>query len=225
MFVTVFATGDWNIAGFPAIAFCLWFLAMLVLPVRVVVGDDGLYAHYGFARFYVPVASIIEVERPGFGNEFHVHRRNKGAVIFTGASAEGERFLVSASRMLRAKKRALEPETVFARQGRSFREWADGVRGLVDEARGYREAHVPRERALSHLKNSALSPELRIGAALALTENATTEEKQAIDDAIAGVASPTLKRVLTNVTKGALEDAESAQVEFEEEAERAKTGL
>jgi hypothetical protein len=201
-----------------------WFLGMVTMPVHVTVGEDGLYAWYGAARYYVPIAKIEEVLSPVHHPSVSVVLTNGYSVVFQGEMKEAERMSHALEIVLARRKRGASPESVFARDGRSFADWARGARALVDESAGsYRAAKAPRDLALSHATNEKLPHDVRIGAVLAIAPDATNDEKAALARMIDGVASPTLKRVLANAADGNLDEAEEAHDLYE--AERAETKL
>jgi hypothetical protein len=201
-----------------------WFLAMASMPVHVTVGEDGLYAWYGLARYYVPIARIEEAMPPHDGPFVRVTMTSGATLVFRGETRESQLMFRALKKVLaHHKKKGAPPESVFARDGRSFAEWARGARALVDETAGsYRAAKAPRDLALSHAMNEKLPHDVRIGAVLAIAPDATNDEKAALARVIEGVASPTLQRVLANAANGNLDEAEEAHDLYEIERSQTK---
>jgi hypothetical protein len=209
----LFVTLSW----LSALAFALWFLTMLMLPVRVNVGEDGLYAWYGLARRYVPMDQVEEVTPPIIDGSVSVTLSDGTVLRFRGEMGDAGRMADCLSHILKVRKKRDLPESVFARGGRSFAEWSRAARALVDATASYRAAKAPRSLALEHATNERLPPNVRIGAVLAIAPDATDEEKRALVRVVEGIASPSLKRVFEHAATGNLEKAEAANLAYEQE--------
>lgn len=218
----------------PLVAFGGWLVGILSTfagwqrlrrPPAVVVGSDGVRIERPFGDVTIPYPEIAKVWAQGA--ELFIRKTSGELVTVSGGlAAPGREPEAAASSLTLGIVRRIEEArrvhgegtravaSVLDRRGRSFEAWRAALKAAVSSDAGYRSAGLTLDDIAAALTDATLSPDQRLGAAIALREAAAPDARQRIRVA-AGLTSGDELRV-------ALERAAEEEVDAESLAEAAE---
>lgn len=201
----------------------------LLLPQRLLVGEDGVLLRWAGRTRFVPFARIVAVRETPLGIELDLGWEEPPLEIRVGhradTQAQKRAQIVARIDAGMAAQRALahaDDEGMLARGERPLEAWIDAAEALGQGDAGYRVAAIPRDRLWAVLENAAADPSAREAAAIALRVQLADEERERLDLVAQRSASPRLRITLDAVTTGV--DAAGLRAVLEDEPEPALRG-
>lgn len=194
----------------------------IVLPQRLVIGEDGVLLRWAGRTRFVPFARLVAVRETPLGIELDLGWEQPPLEIRVAHRADTQTRkraeIVAKIEAGLAAQRALahaDDEAVLARGERPLEDWirASEAAGVGDA--GYRVAAIPRDRLWAVLENAAAEPSAREAAAIALRVQLDDAERERLDRVAQKSASPRLRITLDAVTTGA--DAAGLRAVLEDE--------
>jgi len=182
-------------------------LAPMVVPRKVLVGEDGISLRWAGRGTYLPFTSVVSVQGTALGVAIDLtDGRTLEVRLGHRGDIDGGRRRALLARIEagiaahRASGPADDEEALLARGRRTYVAWLEDLRTLA-RAEGYRSVALPRERLWRLLENPAAEPSAREGAAIALRFAATETERERISSVATKSASPRLRVTLDAVAK------------------------
>lgn len=191
----------------------------------VVAGSDGLSIQEGSLSRFIGFTRITAVSETNLGLKLSLAGGEEVEVTLISPellkkSASGVALSVALAERRRAHLLALieaeiapqEPHAIRAaalleRQGRSLDAWRAALGELLREASGdYRRATLSKDQATQVLEDGKAPPELRIGAALALSPGADAGTYARLRVAIETCVNPAVRIALTQASYGDLDE-------------------
>lgn len=211
-FSHVVTAGTLAIGAVPCALILAWLRAKIA-PTWVHVGTDGVLIRTAFRERFVPHGAIIDAAPTLGGLEGVYHfvtltlRNGKQAKISVANAASGvtliERiFAARTSAGAQGRARVIES---LARSGRSASEWRQAMSGLVGAAT-YRTAGLDVEDLLPMVQDATLTPEQRLGAAMAALAHGDDAVKTRVRIAKDACVEPRLHLALDKASSGELTD-------------------
>jgi hypothetical protein len=169
-----------------SLLFSLW-ISLHYMGSELTIGADGITVRDGvFSRFIAwsdvgstqvqtPLTAIHHPRLRVTTCEGKTHSIWLGGDQGTDPAAIVSR--IKEARALSATSRSELPPQLLERGGRSVREWAASLAGLLDEDAGYRSQNLDPMALLRVVRDAAAPTEQRIAAALALGSRESTREK------------------------------------------------
>jgi hypothetical protein len=193
--------GWWTVPGVAAIAFGA---AIVLGPLSILVGDDGV--RFPGGRF-VPWSSVESIATSKDGVVLQLYWGDAIRVVPRGTdlAVELERRL---SEWRAADDR--EPPSVLARGGRRADAWVTSLRALAPLGSGYRSPTVAPERLLDVLLTPRASEDARVAALVALGASLDDARRSTLRELAAASASARVRAVAEAVAAGA-DDASLAR--------------
>ncbi len=197
----------------------------VVLPQRVMIGEDGVLLLWLGRRRFIPFGALRAARPLPLGVALDLADDRSVEIRLTQrADAEPVRREALLERITRGidVHEALEPaedEALLARGERPIEAWIEEMRILgSSHVYGYRTIAIPRDRLWCVLENPSADPSARQGAALALREHLDDEERERLALIGQKSASPRVRVAIDAVTS--LRDTERLRVALEDDAER-----
>lgn len=198
----------------------------LLLPQRLLVGEDGVLLRWAGRTRFVPFARVVAVRQTPLGIELDLGWQEPPLEIRVGHRADTQAQkrgqIVARIEEGMAAQRALahaDDEAMLARGERPVEAWIRAAEALGQGDAGYRVAAIPRDRLWAVLENPAAEPSAREAAAIALRVQLDEEERERLDHVAQKSASPRLRITLDAVTTGV--DAAGLRAVLEDEPETA----
>lgn len=192
---------------------------------EITVGTDGIAYQRGPFRRFIPLSEIKEVRSSDI--TLYVHIKN-GRVIklrsLTGADPGRAYSLELRVREALAAARGEHTSAqleLLERKGRSVADWTSSVAGLARAGSSYRAASLSAEDLDAIVTSPDVTPERRIGAALALSNAGVPTAGERIRIAAAQCASPRLRIALERVGEGSVDLEAIGEALAETEAQQA----
>jgi hypothetical protein len=212
-------------------------VALAAVPMKVVVGLDGIFVQWLFHRRFVAASEIASAE-PSLDAGIDLALRSGEHMVLAATSTAADRAGRDRDAMLgrireviavhRSREESADLRALLARDGRAPADWAAGLRKLHESEASYRSSAIRTDDLLRIVEDPAASEDARAGAAFIVRQGADAADGSArtrIRVAAEATASPRLRVALEATNDDAI-DATRALEAFEDEpprrAERAK---
>lgn len=183
-----------------------WLGASFIAMPEITVGTDGIAYKRGPFRRFIPLSEIKEVRSSDVTLYIHLRSgRVEKLRSLTGADPGRAYSLELRVREVLAAARGEHTSAqleLLERKGRSVADWTSAVAGLARAGSSYRAASLSAEDLDAIVTSPDVTPERRIGAALALSNAGLPSAGERIRIAAAQCASPRLRIALERVGEG-----------------------
>ena len=203
-----------------------WLGASFIAMPEITVGTDGVAYRRGPFRRFIPLSDIKEVRSSDVTLYIHLRSgRIEKLRSLTGADPGRAYSLELRVREVLAAARGEHTSAqleLLERKGRSVADWTSAVAGLARAGSSYRAASLSAEDLDAIVTSPDVTPERRIGAALALSNAGLPSAGERIRVAAAQCASPRLRIALERVGEGDVDHEAIREALAETEAAEAR---
>lgn len=234
MFVASFALTAMGLRAdvFPFLGLPAWFL-LGMLPSKISVGIDGVHERWLWWKRFVPMSSIMAVERieerqiklrlrDGGEHTLFTSMRRNNRIRNPYTKAHGDAIqarITEARAAFYERTPAADVSALVAKGERTHAEWLAALTKLREAEGGYREAVVRDDDLWRVVEDPSASADARGGAAMLLRRSLDDEGKARVRVAAEATASPKLRVALDAAAGETDETLASALEELAEDAE------
>ncbi len=195
----------------------IWTFGLAFAPTKVRVGTDGVVTRWLGRERFIAWASVSDVEtydeRVGTKQQHGVKLTlTNGEVVrlptgqTTIGTTEAARLAERIAEARAAGSTGAAASATLVRRGRTAQDWLRALRAAGEGAQDLRSPAVPREVLLRVVEDAGASEGARVGAAIAVVENASADEKERVRIAASATASPKLRVALDRIATGETEE-------------------
>ncbi len=142
---------------------------LLLSPPRLTIGLDGVRIDGLLRRRFLPLTEIVRVERAWYGLRLVTTRQVVRVVAFGASPDTLDACASTLEHNARSAAKGAQLPALDRRAPASLARWRAAILGKVDVA-SYREPNLSRQDLEQTLSGCGVAPELRVAAALALSE-------------------------------------------------------
>ncbi len=184
-------------------------MGFVALP-EMTVGTDGVWYRRGLFRTFIPLADIDEVRASSGVTLTFLLRGGKEKRLRSLCGADGARvhsldLRIREARAAHGAEHQPEQLELLDRKGRSVAEWSKSLESLARAGSSYRAVGLSADDLEIIVTSPEVSPERRLGAALALRASGYAAAPERIRIAAAQCASSRLRIALERVGEGAVD--------------------
>lgn len=185
---------------------------------RVSIGSDGVWAKHGFGKaVQLHMGEVRSVSSDGTHLVFERVSGEPVRVSLADLDPARQALLLSRAQQALARFAELAGSRAepFVRGVRSFDEWKQAITALLPKEVTFRSAAMRREDALRVVEDPTAPADARVGAALALMNEATDDERLRVRVAADSSAYPKVRVALEAALEGEVDEdlVEEAQAE------------